>query len=700
MKNVYLGILLIFLTALCAVAKPKSPFPMTRTQPDGTSLTVRLYGDESFSFITSTDGYLLLQDSQKVLYYADEKATISSYKARNIEERSTADNDFLKALNKEAIKTRYTAMTKRTSFGVLPKTSSASFNLSRKPSVESITIGSKTFLVLLVNSSNIKFTHSQTEYSNQLNEENYSLNGHSGSVRDYLIDQSSGLLIPTFDVHGPVTLSNPFSSYSDAALIKEAMQILDDSLDFSVYDNDNDGEIDVVAIITAGTESDNGGHGIYKDNLGGVVSMDSRTVNKFLMTPELSNYGSRTKLDGMGSFTHEFGHILGLKDLYQLRGSGSLTPGYYDVMDIGCYNGSSDDGGVFGTKVPNYSAFQKQSLGWLTPIEVDVSSDGIFVLPPIDSNEAYTISTSDADEWFLLENRQQSGWDTYIPGKGMLIWHIDYDKTVWWRNALSEIPDHQYVDIEEASTRSTAAYPFPGTRNITNFSNFITWDNTDLNKGVYNITESNGVLCFTTDSSIPVTNCTLSSSSASSSSSESVATLTKHGAGSVTQSVVAGSAITSFSYAWTNASSATVTGMPDGITVDINANTQTVTISGSVAASAAEGIYDFTVSTVGATTNATATGAISVTASSTLTTTMEPFQTRISLNGNSLRVSAPFSGEKVLQLFDLSGHLIRNVSFYSFQMEVSLASLQNKGIFYVRLSAEDKLLHQQILAIP
>ena len=326
MKNVIRLLGILFVAGSFVIAKPMPPFPITHNQTDGTTVLVQQHGDEHLSYAESMDGFLLLPDSHGDLYFADKDGLLSSYMAKNISSRTAEDLAFLAALPKNEILTTFLANAPRKSFGE-PTASILNTGILRKPSISSITKGAKNIAVILVNSSNVTFVNTQAAYSAQLNQVNYSLNGHLGSVRDYYIAQSKGVFTPNFVVFGPVTLTGTFASYQDDALIKEAMGALDASVDFSQFDNDGDGEIDGVAIVTAGKQADNGGHGIYQGYLGGAFSKDGKKVNKFLMTPELSD-NSSTKLDGMGSFAHEFGHMLGLMDLYQTNGSTSVTPGF------------------------------------------------------------------------------------------------------------------------------------------------------------------------------------------------------------------------------------------------------------------------------------------------------------------------------------------------------------------------------------
>ena len=127
-------------------------------------------------------------------------------------------------------------------------------------------------------------------------------------------------------------------------------------------------------------------------------------------------------------------------------------------LDSGPYN---NDG-----RTPAYGAFERNAMGWIEPTVVDKAAS-ITLNDIRTSNEAVLIPTSKNTEFFLLENRQQKGGDIYLPGHGMLVWHVDYDSYKWMSNAVNNTASHQYVDIEEAggnanneSATTMASYTF------------------------------------------------------------------------------------------------------------------------------------------------------------------------------------------------------------------------------------------------
>ncbi|HAJ79459.1 MAG TPA: hypothetical protein DCO75_06770 [Fibrobacteres bacterium] len=380
--------------------------------------------------------------------------------------------------------------------------------------------GSPKGIVILVQftDSTFKVSDPRTEYTNYMNKTGYSSYCNQGSCRDYYIDNSDSAFKPTFDVYGPVTLSHKESYYKDnpGLAATDACTKLNDTIDFSDYDNDNDGFVDFVYVFFAGMGASDGGNtsstiwpcsGYALQT----VLLDGVTISHYAISNEANGASGQKgnfKLDGIATFCHEFGHVLGLPDIYSVNGTASNTPGGWDEMDVGCYNtGSNTSCGNTSTCPPNFTAEERYTLGWLTPAKL-ASSASTQVLPSVNNNKAFKLcATGDTTEFFMLENRQQSGWDAGIPGHGMLIWHIDYSASIWEANTVNDTSSHQYADIEEASgsTSSSGAASFPGTAKVTKFTKFTTWGNVTLKPSIYNITENNGVIYFTTDSSIKIT---------------------------------------------------------------------------------------------------------------------------------------------------------------------------------------------------
>lgn len=377
-------------------------------------------------------------------------------------------------------------------------------------------VGEPHGLVVLAQFKDKKFsmTSPKDYYTRMLNKEGFSEYGATGSARDFFIANSSELFKPTFDVYGPVTLARNYSYYGANDLegydlhpeevLIECLNSLDSSVDFSKYDLDGDGYIDNVFVIYAGYgEAD-----CYDENviwphsadlldyhLPQTYVYDGVILNRYGMTNEVDYTYKRP--DGIGTFVHEFSHVLGLPDIYATTYTTAFTPGEYDTLDYGPYNNK-------GLTPPHYSVFERYCMGWLTPEPLTAS--GTYTLDPIHvGNKGYIICTERPDEFYLLENRQKQDYDKYIPGHGMLVWHIDFVQSVWDKNICNNKKSHQYIDIVEADNKQTDASQsgdtFPGTSGITSFTSSTSpalksWSGKSLGVDITNIKEENGVISF------------------------------------------------------------------------------------------------------------------------------------------------------------------------------------------------------------
>lgn len=495
--------------ASAAMAVPAKPGLIQRHQADGSTLSVMLRGDEHSHFILSEDGFPLTEKDGFLFFAsvaADGSVQASPFRAVAPALRDQATRDFLASVDTEEAVSR---LARRASAAPRKRTP------RRGPGLSSTTFpgkGDQKGLVILVSYSDVDFTLNDPHdyFSRLLNQKDFSLSNGTGSARDYFIESSDSLFRPTFDVYGPVKLPQPMAYYGGnnyrgddlhpEMMAIHACQMLDDTVDFTEYDRDGDGQIDNVFIFYAGRGEASGGSA----NTVWPHSWDIRSASS---TPyifdgvQLGHYActnewAENKPDGIGTFCHEFSHVMGLPDLYATTYTNSFTPGAWNVLDYGPYNND-------GRTPPLYSAFERYAMGWMEPIPI--SGPANISLPPIASNKAYIIPTHLDNEFFLLENRQQTGWDTYLPGHGMLVWHVDFNQRVWDRNEVNNTPSHQYVDIEEADNvrndYTRDGDPFPGRYGITEFTDdtypsMKTWDGTRLNLPITEIAEKNGIITF------------------------------------------------------------------------------------------------------------------------------------------------------------------------------------------------------------
>ena len=436
---VFLSTCLLSLSAYATMATPE---PIVKMQADGTTITLRLVGDEFHSYYTNLEG-TPLRLNKKGMWVEDARVAVMPERARKA--RRVAQQTMM----------------------------SSTYPL----------IGSPKSLVILVNYTDLKFRYTQQNFQDMLSKSGYSDNGAVGSCRDYFIACSDSIFRPQFDCYGPVELSHKMEYYDTRAsqMIVEACNLLDEQgIDLTQYDTDNDGKIDNVFVYYAGHNEAEGGpsNSIWPHR--SVVTSGDRVQGKLIYdyacTSELRG-SAGTTMCGIGTFCHEFGHVLGLPDYYDTSdGTSQYTIGSWDIMCSGNYNGN-------GRTPPTHTAGERFQLGWVTPIQL--KDAGSYTLAPVESSSAvYLIAKSEhnlsfdeasPNEYWLLENRQHVGWDapsTALAATGLLIWHVDYNATAWGANRPNNSQPLRY-DLEEADGvkgYAAASDPFPGSKKITTFT--------------------------------------------------------------------------------------------------------------------------------------------------------------------------------------------------------------------------------------
>lgn len=376
------------------------------------------------------------------------------------------------------------------------------------------TVGSPRIPVILVDFSDCPMTYSHEVYHDMMNLPEYSGYGCTGSAFDYYRENSSGQFTPQFDVLGPVRLPHPLSYYganddfgNDKApheMVIDACRLLDTSTDFSKYDNDGDGVVDIVYLFYAGYGENDGGkpstvwpHSSSLANRRISLNLDGVAVNKYACSNELMNgYGST--ITGIGTFCHEFTHVLGFPDLYTTVNIDvdNWTPDCWTIMDQGPYNND-------GKTPPLYTAYERQYMGWLSPLPLSSDAVTSTLLPSLQHNVAYRVASSpDSNEFFLLEYRDRTGWDAYIPGSGLLVWQIDYDPTVWDANTVNNSPNHHHVRLVCADGRyadnQRPGVAYPGTAKVTSISSWPAFSTPAPSISISDIREADGLLSFRT----------------------------------------------------------------------------------------------------------------------------------------------------------------------------------------------------------
>lgn len=517
----------IFLAALALAAAaaieavPAYRGALKATQPDGSVITFYLHGDEHSHVCVSADGYRLLQDAAGAYRYAslttDGKLSIAgSPLAHDPQLRGAGERTYVKGLKlSRDIKVKTTpAVTKSPA---APAGASRRFQVGSYP-----TIGEGRCLVLMVEFADKQFSLDKTWHDRMLNETGFSNDGATGCAVDYFKAQSSGLFSPTFDVTGPIRLSHNVSYYGQddayqgkdvnvGKMISEACKLAHDNygVDFSKYDGDGDGLVDMVYVIYAGYGQHAGGgantiwpHKYQLSGFGIDLKLDGKTIDTYACSSELFG-NSGTVSSGIGTICHEFGHVLGLADHYNTTDATDYKLGSYDIMDYGSYNNN-------GHTPAAYNAFERISLGWMTPDTLSTKRKDCRLEYIGSSNRACVITTTNPDEFYLLENRQQRDWDRYIPSSGLMITHVDYSQSVWQNNTVNDDSAHPrfaivpadnelgYDAVKKHRTEEYDLYPIASNDAFTDHSTPAArpYTGETLDKGVTSIYTEDGLVGF------------------------------------------------------------------------------------------------------------------------------------------------------------------------------------------------------------
>ena len=450
----------------------------TRTKADGSTIELQLIGDEHYHFWETRDGRIAEEQEDGTFVITDEKHP-----------------------SEEVIAERRAC---------------SPLSARRAPKVGEVNLAPRG-LVVLAAYPDVAFNPDNTQQAieDMMNKEGYDYSYHSkgttytatGSAADYFKAQSDGKYRPVFDVIGPALLPHNRAYYggnrtseqgtdkTPAQMIVDACKAVDDAVDFSLYDNNNDGWIDFVYVIYAGKGEADGGpaeaiwpHNWYVYNGAGIeCRLDGLLLNSYACSGEIN--GITDGRTGIGVICHEFGHVIGLPDYYDTNYKTNyeewLTPNDWTIMDQGCYNNE-------GNTPPHYSIFDKYFMGWATPKFLG-KDDQRYVRMGTGYSDAYQITGgsslvpyTDPGTIYYIENRQQEGWDAYLPGHGMIVWQVKYRASAWYGNTPNNTAhDPRYTVIaadgslmigscvEKGVVKHTGdTDPFPGSAGVTTYQPF------------------------------------------------------------------------------------------------------------------------------------------------------------------------------------------------------------------------------------
>jgi M6 family metalloprotease-like protein len=510
-------VFLFFLATGNIEAVPAYPFPIQVIQPDGSTLTLLIRGDESSKLRTTIDGYPVRQNSNGYYTYAEALNPIATGRiAKDPELRSSEEREYLARLPK---------LSKINTQPGMSRMKQASFARSSSGFPAS---GSPRSLVILVNFTDKSFVvpDPATAFHRLLNEENYTDNGGTGSAADYFRASSNGQFAPIFDVIGPYNLPNTLDFYGandeddydvrPTNMVIDACNLANADVNFADYDADGDGYVDNIFIYYAGYNEAEGGPEntiwphrwvVYSGNYSGSTTFDGKTIFDYACTSELKG-ATGTQQCGIGTFTHEFGHVIGMPDYYHTDEPDKATLETWSIMDYGAYLNE-------GRTPPVYSAYDRFYLGWLTPEELAQPADK--ALYPLSqaktplatsAGQAYLLSATTHNlngavpapgEFFILEYRKKTGWDAYLPAEGLLIWHIDYNQSAWDQNGPNNYTEttqtaasHMRVYLQPLSGNSAT----PGTAFTSGSFTPISWAGTSINRPITGISKTPEEITF------------------------------------------------------------------------------------------------------------------------------------------------------------------------------------------------------------
>lgn len=334
--------------------------------------------------------------------------------------------------------------------------------------------------VIMVNFQNERLLSTKEEVDSMFNGYNWTKGRATGSIRQYFYDQSMGEYNPRFDILGPITLSNNYQSYGGVTngvgtMLLEVMDSVVKRVNtLNLYDDDNDGTLDLVYVYFAGYGKNDPPSfdtietkkliwpAYYSAVPGGDKNktFHGKKLETFEFSNELDGFLSSEQkkkvIAGIGVSCHEFCHALGLPDLYETNATGyehkNKLLAKWDIMDYGPYNNDMHT-------PPSMSAYERFFMGWLTPTLI-TEPEYLQLEHIATSNKAYLITESDEHNmdglrpyptvFYLLENRQRKGWDLDVPGDGMLMTRVNYRYNWWMNNNVNNTANNLGVDLIEA----------------------------------------------------------------------------------------------------------------------------------------------------------------------------------------------------------------------------------------------------------
>ena len=493
-----------------AYAVSAYPYPIEFKQSDGSIVQIIMMGDEKVKWAKTHDGYTILYNKSGDFEYGiiNEVGDLvpSGVLAKEESKRNPSEKAFLSSIPKDIFYSESQVAMMKSIWDIKSTEGQKAFP----------TTGNRKLICILIGFKDKAFIKTKADFDNLFNQVGYNAGGATGSVKDYYLENSWDQFNLTVDVAGPYTASQNMSYYgaNDASgndvrpreLVLEAINLADPTVNFAEYDNDNDGTVDGVYIIYAGygEEAGGGANAIWAHawQISPVVR-DGKTISKYSCSAELRG-NSGTTITAIGVICHEFGHVLGAPDYYDTNystGGQFEGTGQWDMMASGSWNNN-------GVTPAHHNAFTKiYFYNWATATTL-ASATNVTVLNAAENKSFYRINTNTSGEYFLIENREKHKFDAYIPGSGMLIYHVHSGvMTSASSNTINTThPQRMYPKCASATTNpsstpssygsiNSAGCAWPGSSNKTSFTdattpNMKSWAGANTSKPITNITRN------------------------------------------------------------------------------------------------------------------------------------------------------------------------------------------------------------------
>ncbi len=503
MNKISLTLIILLFAGFFMQAAPARRGNITLYQPNGYAFSAVLRGDEFAHILTTKDGSAIIQDSDGYYSYAWFNSQGEKFSS-GVHVGQTASSDVLiesrqipyHKFRENAAALRLQRFAESGDTPLLKRVMKKVVGYDVMPVSETEDVITKHGLVILAEFSDVPFTYTQSDFQALLTQSGYSVNGATGSAKEYFDDQFNGMWEFEFTVSPVVTLDKKRSYYggndskgndaNPAEMVYDACKAASSYVDFSVFDEDGDGEVDNVFVFFAGGDEAEGddddciwSHSwTLRSGYGSTLTLNGVTVNTYACTSELTlisvtHSGKTYQINGIGTFCHEYSLSFCLPDVFVSEFASPTVSAeaagmWYTtaLMDGGNYNNA-------GMTPPYMNAVEREYLGINEPLEL---TEGDYCLEPINVGGVYyRLDTDTEGEYYLFECRATSGWDAYIndgaQAGGLMIYHIDksserqiYSPTYgrdtapvnrWsYYNEVNANPEHQCADLIEADGRS------------------------------------------------------------------------------------------------------------------------------------------------------------------------------------------------------------------------------------------------------